>query len=285
MERFDPSKVVVIWDGGKSARRMALHEGYKASRGTGKTHSPIPNDPDGKLYKQEFYNQNKIVNDILPNLGVVALRLKGREADDIVWWSRQLIRDSGDSREAVIMSEDRDFYQMVDDTTDLYMPVKDMYMSLGNFFTIAEVPIERFLIYKSILGDKGDDIGGISGIGDKTAKMIANNAVITKDIKDIKNVLESLRQWCAYSNDKRAQKLTHNIDIVWRNYQLVHLGSEVLEEDEKEAILSALKCKQSLDLNFVLRSFRDMQFHSILKNWYDFTIPFRRLGTEGVDNG
>lgn len=260
IDRFLPKICVVVWDGGISQRRLSLLETYKSNRKT------MREDPAKQLYFENWKEQRKHLLRLLPVAGMRCIQLE-REGDDTIWAVREVLRESGDS--AIIVSEDMDFGQMVDQQTSLYFPIKDVVVTLSNFTSALGVPRGRFLLFKSLLGDSGDAVPGIKDVGEVTATKVATE-VESFD-------WEVLREHCAQAKDRRTKLIAANIDIVKRNYELVRLGREQLEEEEWGKIAEVLDTPSVQDFSELSRNFAVMEFKLLLRSFYEFCIPLKRL--------
>ena len=96
------------------------------------------------------------------------------EADDQIAYSCiQLFKNN---YEKVIVSTDRDYFQLVDLNTKVYRPVKTKENPKGEMINISwmldreKVHPINYALLKAIVGDKSDNIKGISGVGEATVK-------------------------------------------------------------------------------------------------------------------
>ena len=87
------------------------------------------------------------------------------EADDVISW---MSKKSDELK--VIVSVDQDMLQLIDDNNVVYSPMKDVLIDKLNFESHTGCPIDQFLRYKSMVGDKSDNLPGINKCGPKTAR-------------------------------------------------------------------------------------------------------------------
>ena len=103
----------------------------------------------------------------------------GVEADDIMAYiSTQLVKEE---EQSVLMSTDKDFLQLVDDTTIVYSPTKK---KLYNKELVKEeygIESKNLLLYRVLDGDTSDNIPGVNGCGIKT--LVKRFPEITEDKK------------------------------------------------------------------------------------------------------
>lgn len=155
IKRINPSHVLVAFDAGKTTFRTEMYQDYKAGRA--KT-------PD------EFREQFPYIREMLTHLGVKYYDLESYEADDIIGTLDKLA-ENGDY-DVTIVSGDKDLIQLVDDNTVVEISRKGvaefeeytpdyLYEKMG-------ITAEQFIDLKALMGDKSDNIPGVTKIGEKT---------------------------------------------------------------------------------------------------------------------
>jgi len=104
--------------------------------------------------------------DILDYLPVTTMIYDGCEADDVMAYiSTQLLKEN---EQAVVMSTDKDFLQLVDDNTIVWSPTKK---KLYNTTLVKEeygIESKNLLLFRVLDGDTSDNIPGVHGCGIKT---------------------------------------------------------------------------------------------------------------------
>lgn len=133
--------------------------------------------PDYKKNREgkpsDFEEQLGSVIQMFELLGIPMLRIPGLEADDVIGC---LIEQNGQDKKNFIVSGDKDFMQLVNDNTRLYMP-----KSGGEYLIAGPDEVEdkfgcqpdQVVDVLAIMGDKVDCIPGVNGIGEKgAAKLI-----------------------------------------------------------------------------------------------------------------
>ncbi len=156
---FNPTKVIMPLDDyvGNNFRRQIFPE-YKANRV-----SRNKNDP----FNCSFKKQKEIILKLLENtLPVYTLKYKGYEADDII---AQICRIASDDVNIVVWSNDKDLIQL----QQQFSNVKVWNPQSRDFF---ENPEYNIVTYKSLVGDRSDNIPGVKGIGKKTAEKILKSS-------------------------------------------------------------------------------------------------------------
>ncbi|MBS4898400.1 MAG: DNA polymerase I [Streptococcus sp.] len=157
LERIQPTHVLVAFDAGKTTFRTEMYADYKGGRA--KT-------PD------EFREQFPFIREQLDHLGIHHYELAQYEADDIIGTLDKMAETSSVPFEVTIVSGDKDLIQLTDDNTVVEISKK----GVAEFeeFTPAYLKEkmgltpEQFIDLKALMGDKSDNIPGVTKIGEKT---------------------------------------------------------------------------------------------------------------------
>ncbi len=157
-EQFEPDYLAVVFDAGNSFREEEYPD-YKATR------EKMPDD---------LYASLDRIRDILAGFRDPVLELDGYEADDVIGTLATKARDAG--LEAVIVSGDKDFYQLVGPGVHLLNPGRGGASGVAAEWVSEENASEKFGIppsqvadYLALVGDSSDNVPGAPGIGPKTA--------------------------------------------------------------------------------------------------------------------
>jgi 5'-3' exonuclease/transcription antitermination factor NusG len=162
-KRFPEAKFWVAWDG-SSQRRRRLYGEYKAGRNTAK-----------------FPDQLEFLKEVLPSLGIRQVWNPEEEADDIIG---TLVRKDLATERNLVFSTDRDFLQVVTDTTMLLTPSigsrKEVLYSPEKVKEAFGVPPERMVHLRAFYGDKSDNLPGVPRVPKKTLRaLVAAHQTVT----------------------------------------------------------------------------------------------------------
>lgn len=168
VQMFGCTNVYSVWDkrkirGIKNYRRLAKNVEYKGTR-------------DVEKNKKVFSFEDD-TTELLCSAGVKNVYPGILEADDVISWLCDKIEDT-----KVIVSVDQDMLQLVDDKTAVYSPIKNVIIDETNFEEITSVPKRDFLRYKSLVGDKSDNLPGVERCGPKTAKKLLAECPTDEDL-------------------------------------------------------------------------------------------------------
>ena len=169
IREFNPTRVVVTFDGKDgSKKRKSIHEGYKAGREknrfrVNRTYGEMMTEEDERLsMRQQFI----WLNDILDYLPVQTMIYDGIEADDVIGYlTTQVLNED---EEVVIVSTDKDFLQLVSERVKVFSPTKKKTYDRDAVKEEFGIWPQNILLYRTMDGDKSDNIPGIKGCGIKT---------------------------------------------------------------------------------------------------------------------
>ena len=161
-----PTRVIVVWDGGGGSRkRQALAKQYKEGRKPLKLNRSY----DGMSALEESqnrYDQLKKTIEYLNEMPVVQLMVDDVEADDVIAYVCQMSALKEDIK--IIVSMDKDFLQLCDDSTLLYRPIKNEFLNKKRIVEQYNIHPSNFALARAIDGDKSDNLEGVRGAGLKT---------------------------------------------------------------------------------------------------------------------
>jgi DNA polymerase-1 len=162
-----PSHVAWVHDSGLSFRHEVLPE-YKATR-----------EKLTKELQADFDQGLKRIEELLAAYGVPLISVNGYEADDVIGTLARQAVERG--LNVVIVSGDKDFQQCVQPGVWLLNPgrggpaaVDEQFVGIENANERLGVAPERTTDYLALVGDTSDNVPGVPGIGDKTARELIN---------------------------------------------------------------------------------------------------------------
>ena len=270
---FDPTRVIIVWDGkGGSANRKNIDPNYKAQRATSRiTHWGLYDTKEeetealiGQLYRTQDY---------LDCLPVHQLVMDKLEADDIMAWIAKKASYSN-VKKCTIVSSDKDFLQLVDDTIEVYAPVKKKTFTKGNIFEELKVLPENYNVVKALLGDNSDNLQGVKGLGIKT--IVSEFPKLLTEKTDLEYVYKVAEE--KLDGKKIFAKIIHNWEKVETNFQLMDLHITALDEREKKYVNEIVNSPvPDLQTGAFLRLLDQDKIEGITKNTEGWLENFRGL--------
>ena len=234
---ISPDVVVVIWDGqGGSQKRKSQNKNYKAGRKPLRlnrtdvflTEEEISNN---KLWQQlraiEYINQTPIIQFMEDNV----------EADDVISYVKNF--DKFESWQKVIVSSDKDFFQLLDKETILYRPTQGEMLNENRILDQYKIHPNNFALARAIAGDPSDNLKGIKGVGLST---------VSKRFPFLKNekcyFVKDLLEYALENEDnnlKIYERVVEDSDLIKQNYSIMQLTSPALSIQSKQRVSSVLK--------------------------------------------
>ena len=272
---FDPTRVIIVWDGkGGSANRKNIDPNYKAQRATSRiTHWGLYDTKEEEteaLIGQLFRTQ-----DYLECLPVHQLVMEKLEADDIMAWIAKKASISN-VKKCTIVSSDKDFLQLVDDTVEVYAPVKKKTFTKDNIFEELKVLPENYNVVKALLGDNSDNLQGIKGLGIKT--IVAEFPKLLTERTDLNYIYKVAEE--KLDGKKIFAKIIHNWQKVETNFELMDLHITSLYDKEKEYVNEIINSSiPDLQTGAFLRLLDQDKIEGITKNTEGWLENFRGLTT------
>ncbi len=236
-----PDLIVVAFDIGAPTVRLEKYAEYKAGR---------PGAPD------EFRQQLGLIVEVLETLRVPVIGVEGHEADDAI--ATLAVRAAGRGISAVIVTADRDFFQLVKPGIEVMFNRKgisdivqyDRQAVLNRY----GLPPEKYLDYVALKGDPSDNIPGIPGVGEKTAaKLVQDFGSLEELLTRTAELKGKLRQ----SIEESTEQLELNKDLARLN---TDLDLDILPED----------CVMGpWDLEAIRRLFTSLEFRTLFERLED----------------
>ncbi len=245
-ERFEPEFMAVAFDTPEPTFRHEAYEEYKSTRDEA---------PD------EMIEQIPIVADVVDALGIARVELPGYEADDVIGTLAERAKERGD--EVIIVSSDKDFYQLVDDRVTLFDPWKKVEYDAAGVEDVFGVRPERVVDVLGLMGDASDNVPGVPGIGKKTA-----TALVTR-FGSIDEVLGSVDE---ISGAKRKQNLVEFADLARKSRELV-----TIRRDAPVAVALDELATGHPDRERIGALFAELEFPSLIARIPQDQAPAERL--------
>jgi 5'-3' exonuclease len=230
-ERFSPKNIVVVWEGGGSQKRRNIYKDYKQKRRPEKLNRFYEDDIPDTVENRN--SQITTLVNIIKKLPINQLYVEDCEADDVIGYlSKYKLRKN----RKLIVSSDKDFYQLLDKNTIIYSPTWKKFVTSKEVKEKFSISPENFCLAKAICGDPSDNIGGVPGVGFKTlAKRIPElRGDDSVSIQEIVNKCKIMVE--EGSNLKSIKNICESESIIKRNWKLIYLDTSNLSHGQIEKI-------------------------------------------------
>ena len=251
IKRERPDHLAVCFDKGGSKDRVELFKEYKANRDA---------TPDGIKVAVPY------IHKILEAMNIPAIVKEGFEADDIIGTLAKKAEKEG--FKTFMVTPDKDFAQLVSENIFMYRPMfGGGYETWGVEEIKAKFEIEdplQVIDFLGMKGDASDNIPGLPGVGDKTAKKLL------AQYGSMENLLANTHEL----KGKMKEKIEANAELGLLSKKLATILLDVpVEFDAKSCELGAP------DSEKVAEIFQDLEFRRLIDN---FNKTFSVKNTEEV---
>lgn len=236
-----PSHIAAVFDTSKPTFRHEIFEQYKAQR---------------EATPEAIQFAVPVIKDILEAFHIPQLSCEGFEADDVIGTLAKKAEEQGFT--TFMVTPDKDYAQLVTAKTFMYRPAR-----MGNGIEIWDVPrvLEKFGIkdvsqvqdYLGMMGDASDNIPGLPGVGEKTAKKFLAEY----------GTMENLLAHASEVGGALGKKIEENKELGLLSKQLATIETDVpVEFDHKAFHLDAP------DLEQVRAIFQRLEFRRMMEAVY-----------------
>ncbi len=248
IEEEKPQYMVVAFDIGKNFRHDKYKD-YKAGR------NETPDD---------LKSQMPIAREILDAMGIKHLEVEGYEADDIIGTLAKEA-DLDPEYDGLIISSDHDLMQLISPVVGMKMLKShdSVYYTVESFKEEYGFEPIKIIDLKALMGDSSDNIPGVKGIGEKTAKSLIQEY---GSLDGVYSHIESIK-------GKMREKLEVDKDNAYFSFELATIYREVPLDVELGELTYG-----GPNLSPLKALFQELEFHSFLK-----TIDFGSIKQEKVE--
>jgi DNA polymerase-1 len=234
--QLNPTHALAAVDSKEPTFRVEDFTGYKAQR---------------KPMEEDLATQIPKVFEMIDAFGIKRIELSGYEADDVIATATERFRDD---IEVIIVSNDRDLWQLVNGNVVIMLPgKKGVNEWVGKKEAEARMgfDVKHIADYKGLRGDPSDNIPGVYGVGEKTAKKL---------IEEFGTVEEIYRNLESVNPESLRKKLEENCEQALMSKKLAQL----IMDAPFEASLDDLKYHEfnRLDVKNALEKYN---FKSLIK--------------------
>ncbi len=219
LKQVSTERIAVIFDAKGKTFRNDMYPEYKANR------PPMPD---------ELRSQIAPLHDIIRAMGLPLISISGVEADDVIGTLSTQASKLGMS--VLISTGDKDMAQLVDENVTLINTMTNLVMDREGVVEKFGIPPELIIDYLALMGDKSDNIPGVPGVGDKTAKALLQGI---GSINTLYENLDDIAPLGFRGSKTMATKLVDNKESALLSYELATIKLDVELELGPEALLKS----------------------------------------------
>ena len=229
--KFSPSEIIVAWEGGGSLRRRNIDSNYKEGRRPVKLNRSSYYEPKDNTVETRD-DQLKVLIEILYKTPVKQIYVTDCEADDIIAY----LCKSNREKEKIIITSDKDYYQLIDDKTKIWSPNQKKLLDSNYVLEKWQVHPENFCVTRCFSGDQSDGIKGIKGAGFKTMAKRFPELIECKFLP-VSDIISMSEQEVKNGNKLKLYKnIVDSKDEIFKNWKLMHLDTSMLSADQVKKI-------------------------------------------------
>lgn len=256
-KQYPDCHVAVVFDAKGKTFRDDIYPEYKANRAS------MPDD---------LRSQVAPIHQMIKAMGFPFLMVEGVEADDVIG---TLARQATEKQLPVLISTgDKDMAQLVSDHVTLIDTMKDVKTDREGVIEKFGVPPELIIDYLALMGDKVDNIPGMTGVGEKTALALLQGI---GSIDEIAANLDKVAALGFRGSKAFADKFREQEEQVRLSYVLATIKTDVeLEQSLEELELGPI------DKEALLAVYREYELRNLIK---ELESGGEESGAEGDEEG
>jgi len=226
-----PDQVVICWDGaGGSRRRKTINKNYKAGRKPIRLNRSIRNLSENEEIENKVWQQTRLA-EYFNEMPIIQLMVENVEADDLIGFICNFTDIS--EQQKVIVSSDKDFFQLLDDKTVLHRPIQKETLNRNRIIEKFGIHPNNFALARAMVGDRSDNIDGVPKVGLPT---VAKRLPFLAEEKSY--TVSDIIEYCENSETKL--KAFENIieakDVILENYKIMQLYSPFISPQGKSKV-------------------------------------------------
>jgi DNA polymerase-1 len=260
---YQPTRVFLVFDGqGNSTNKKYLYADYKANRQNLKVNNwKVFSDKEEE--SESMANQMGRLIEYLSQLPVSIIMIPKIEADDVIGYLVEKFESDSETDNVTIMSADQDFLQLVSDKTEIYSPTKKKTYHKSEILNEYLVHANNYINMKLLLGDSGDNVPGVDGLGPKKLlKMfpeLANEIDVTLD-SILEKANEMSNEHILYS---RIVERKHQLEI---NNKLMNLKTIPISDANISQIQNNFNTSYQLDKHMFMQLYMNDKLGESIPN-------------------
>ncbi|WP_354688741.1 DNA polymerase I [Aeromonas sp. 19NY04SH05-1] len=256
-KQYPDCHVAVVFDAKGKTFRDDIYPEYKANRAS------MPDD---------LRSQVAPIHQMIKAMGFPFLMVEGVEADDVIG---TLARQATEKQLPVLISTgDKDMAQLVSDHVTLIDTMKDVKTDREGVIEKFGVPPELIIDYLALMGDKVDNIPGMTGVGEKTALALLQGI---GSIDELAANLDKVAALGFRGSKTFADKFREQEEQVRLSYTLATIKTDVeLEQSLEELQLGPI------DKEALLAVYREYELRNLIK---ELESGGEESGAEGDEEG
>jgi DNA polymerase-1 len=253
---YNPDEVIIAWDGhGGSQKRRTMNKNYKEGRKPVRFNRRMIDLNPKDQEKNKAYQQIRTMQ-YVNELPIIQIIIDYIEADDVIAYV--VLHERYKDFNKLIVSSDKDFYQLVDDKTAIFRPIQKKIITLPSVLEEFSIHPNNFALARAIAGDPSDNLKGVPRVGLKTLSK-RFEIFASSDEVELEQILE---QCSGVEKQLQVHKniLTHK-ELIENNYEIMQLYKPSIAGTNKRIINYSIENFESgySKINFTKLLYQDGQ--------------------------
>jgi DNA polymerase-1 len=248
LDEAKPEYLGIVFDSPGPKYRQEIFKDYKAQR------KPMPDD---------LVKQVPRLKEVLTAFRIPLFENSRYEADDVL--GSLAVRAAASNLKTVIVTTDKDLFQLVDANTSVYNPSKDILLDeakVKEFFGVSPAQVVDVL---TLWGDPSDNIPGVPGVGEKTAKSLISEFGSLDALLANLDTIANARARTAIRDNMDKLEMSRKLALIERDLDIVF-------------DLEAFRMEEP-DIEEVTRLFRELEFTALLQEYARKPAPLEKKYT------
>ena len=215
-----PDEIVIVWDGPNgSQKRRSLDKNYKAGRKPIRLNRNVKALTENEEMRNRIWQQTRSI-EYFNEMPIIQVMLPEVEADDVISYLTRMT--AYDGWQKVIVSNDKDFYQLCDEETVVYRPTTDVIYNKKRIVEELGVHPRNMALARALVGDASDNLPGIKSVGFKSIQRRLGFLGADKDytVDDIVSYCEKVDKKLKFHDN-----ILEGQDVIAHNYKMMQLYS------------------------------------------------------------
>ena len=229
-----PTRIYICWDGREgSSKRRKTNSKYKEGRKPIRLNRNVRVLSDEEELKNKIWQQLRLA-EYMNSMPISQIMVDYTEADYVI----AALCGFHKNDHKVIVSSDKDFFQLLDETTILYRPVQKEVLNKKNIIEKFGIHPRNFALARAICGDRSDNLEGVKGAGLKTVAKRFSFLSEDRDytLQDLKNVCDNTETKLKVYDD-----ILESADLISENYKIMQLYTPSISTKTADIIRNNIK--------------------------------------------
>ena len=231
IREINPDQTILCWDGaGGSQRRKRMNKNYKAGRKPIRLNRAIRNLSENEEITNKVWQQTRLM-EYFNEMPVIQLVVDSVEADDLISYVGNFT--SVVNNQIVIVSNDKDFFQILNSNTVLHRPTQKETLNKNDIIEKYGIHPYNFALARAMAGDTSDNLPGVKSVGLATVKKRFPFL-----IEDKPHTIQEVIDHCENVDSKLKiyQNVIEEQELIEQNYKIMQLYAPLISPQGKRKI-------------------------------------------------